>query len=365
MSHSPIGPSAAKRILACPGSVELVAKAPKQESSKYAEEGTLAHEVAEAYVLGNKLPSSATEEMIEGAKMYAGLIEDIMLAANIINLPVQLEAKVRATSIREDAYGTCDAYLIADNVLHVIDYKYGKGVAINVENNDQLLMYAAGILDSNLIEYLFGPNKIEKIHLYIVQPRNGGVSRWSITYEEVANFEHRMRAALKSSDLNITDSCRWCPALAFCPKQLENIKDKFGVQADEPIKALPSIENVHPSRFKVLLDNADLLESWIKAVRSQAFASIGRGMIIDGYELTEGLGNRKWKDEKQLEDMLSKAYHMGDTIYDKKLKSPTQMAKVVAPELIEPYIIRESTGKRLTKTEHKAPDLFTAFNVIA
>lgn len=358
MSHSAIGPSAAKRILACPGSVELVAKAPKQESSKYAEEGTLAHEVAEAYVLGNKLPSSATEEMIEGAKMYAGLIEDIMLAAEVINLPVQLEAKVCATSISPLAYGTCDAYLIADNVLHVIDYKYGKGVAVHVFMNEQLLMYATAVKDSVQLP-------IDLITLWIVQPRNGGITRWDITYRDIDTFTRDMKAALKSKDLNISDSCRWCPALAFCPKQLENIKDKFGVQADEPIKALPSIEDVHPSRFKVLLDNADLLESWIKAIRSQAFASIGRGMIIDGYELTEGLGNRKWKDEKQLEDMLSKAYHMGDTIYDKKLKSPIQMAKVVAPELIEPYIIRESTGKRLTKTEHTAPDLFTAFNIIA
>lgn len=358
MSHSPIGPSSAKRILACPGSVELVAKAPKQESSKYAEEGTLAHEVAEAYVLGNKLPSSATQEMIDGAKMYAGLIEDIMLAADVINLPVQLEARVCATSIRADAYGTCDAYLLADHELHVIDYKYGKGVKIEVENNEQLLMYATAVMDSI-------PIPVDLIALWIVQPRNGGISKWFITYYDIEAFRQKMRKALKSTDLNITDSCRWCPALAFCPKQLDNIKDKFGVQADEPIKALPSIEEVSPSRFKVLLDNADLLESWIKAVRGQAFASIGRGMIIDGYELTEGLGNRKWENEKQLEDMLSNSYHMGETIYDKKLKSPTQMAKVVAPELIEPYIIRESTGKRLTKTEHAAPDLFTAFNVIA
>lgn len=359
MSHSPIGPSSAKRILACPGSIELVAKAPKQESSKYAEEGTLAHEVAEAYVLGNKIPSSATEEMIEGAKMYAGLIEDIMLAADVINLPVLLEAKVCATSIRADAYGTCDAYLIADDVLHVIDYKFGKGVKVKVENNEQLLMYATAVIDTVIKE------RLNNIVLWIVQPRNGGISKWQICFNDIEAFRAKMKASLQSQELRISESCRWCPALAFCPKQLENIKDKFGVQADEPIKTLPAIENLSTNKFKTFLDNADLLESWIKAVRSQAFASIGRGMVIDGYELTEGLGNRKWKDEKQLEDMLSKAYHMGDTIYDKKLKSPTQMAKVVAPELIEPYIIRESTGKRLTKTEHAAPDLFTAFNVTA
>lgn len=361
MSHSPIGPSSAKRILACPGSVELVAKCPKQESSRYAEEGTLAHEVAEAYVLGNPLPAGVDEEMIAGAKMYAGLIEDITLASEVVNLHIQLEAKVCATSIREDAWGTCDAYLITDNVLHVIDYKYGKGFAVSVENNEQLLMYATGVMDGLEAKFI-----IDIIELYIVQPRNGGISKWSITYADIVDFAERMKEALKSTKLNISDSCRWCPALAICPKQLENIQDKFGVQPDEPIKTLPSIEDVSAEKFKVLLDNADLLESWIKAVRSQAFASLGRGMIIDGYELTEGLGNRKWKDEEFAKRQMVKLYGDTNDFYDIKFKSPTQLEKLgLDKESIAVLVTREATGKRLTKTEYKAPDLFNAFNIIA
>jgi hypothetical protein len=355
MSHSPIGPSAAKRILACPGSVGLVAKAPPQESSKYAEEGTRAHEVAELYVLGKPIPSWATEEMIDGAKMYAGLLEDITLASDNIQIPLKLEAKVLASSIRNDAFGTCDAFLMADDVLEVIDYKFGKGVQVDAFMNVQLLYYALGVVDT----YNILPKKIK---LRIVQPRNEGISTWEIEPEIAYNFKDRMRAALRSNDLNINEDCRWCPALAFCPKQLDNIKDKFDVSVGEPIKKLPSIEAVNPDIFKHYLDNADLLESWIKAVRSQAFSAIGRGMVIDGYELTEGLGNRKWQDK----ELAEKAFYLsvGGNIYDKTLKSPTQMEKIVPKEIVEKYTVRESTGKRLTKTEKQAPDLFNAFNVI-
>lgn len=357
-SHSSIGPSSAKRILACPGSVALVAKAPPQESSPYAEEGTRAHEVAELYTLSKPLPSWATEEMVEGAKMYAGLLEDIMIFAENIQIPLKLETKVLASSIREDAWGTCDAFLMADDELDVIDYKFGKGLAINAFMNEQLLQYALGVMDT----FYLTP---KKIRLWIVQPRNGGISKWEIDPSVVYNFRDRMRAALNSNELAINGACRWCPALAFCPKQLEQIQEKFNVVLSAPIQNFPDIENISAEQFKIYLDNAELLESWVKAVKSQAFSSIGRGMVIEGYELTEGLGNRKWKDDKELEQVLANVYHMGDAVYDKKLKSPAQMEKVVASDILAPFTIRESTGKRLTKTETKAPDLFESFNVIS
>jgi hypothetical protein len=356
-NHSPIGPSSAKRILACPGSVALCAKAPPSEPSKYAEEGTQAHEVAEAYTLGKALSSWATEEMIDGAKMYAGLIEDLLLNASIINIPLKLETKVCASSIREDAFGTCDAFFIADGILYIIDYKYGKGVAVDAFMNEQLMMYALGVIDT------YNVGAIIETHLIIVQPRNGGITKWETNIGVLKNFRDRMKAALKSSELKINDACRWCPALALCPKQLEEIQEKFNVNVQEPIEVFPSVENISPTQFKIYLENAEMLESWVKAIKSQAFSAIGRGMVIEGYELTEGLGNRKWKDEQFAKRQLTALYPAG-TIYEYKLKSPAQMEKIIPKEEVALLTVRESTGKRLTKTEIKAPDLFNAFNVI-
>ena len=40
-----VGGSTASRVMACPGSVALVAQMPPKPSSKYADEGTLLHDV--------------------------------------------------------------------------------------------------------------------------------------------------------------------------------------------------------------------------------------------------------------------------------------------------------------------------------
>ena len=46
MQHSKIvGGSTAKRVINCPGSVALVQQMPERPSSKYADEGTLLHNV--------------------------------------------------------------------------------------------------------------------------------------------------------------------------------------------------------------------------------------------------------------------------------------------------------------------------------
>ncbi len=52
MQHSSIvGGSTAKRVINCPGSVALVAKMPPKPSSKYADEGTLLHNVIAEIVM--------------------------------------------------------------------------------------------------------------------------------------------------------------------------------------------------------------------------------------------------------------------------------------------------------------------------
>ena len=54
MQHSNIvGGSTAKRVINCPGSVALVQKMPPQPSNKYADEGTLLHNVIAEIVMSD------------------------------------------------------------------------------------------------------------------------------------------------------------------------------------------------------------------------------------------------------------------------------------------------------------------------
>ena len=57
MQHSNIvGGSTAKRVINCPGSVALVAKMPPKPSSKFADEGTLLHNVIAEIIMSDNSP---------------------------------------------------------------------------------------------------------------------------------------------------------------------------------------------------------------------------------------------------------------------------------------------------------------------
>ena len=92
-SHASLSPSSAHRWLTCSASVELCATLPKPESSRFAEEGTAAHEAAEraaAYAFGKitrgahtrwvkrfKPEQGDADEMLRHAADYAELLESI------------------------------------------------------------------------------------------------------------------------------------------------------------------------------------------------------------------------------------------------------------------------------------------------
>jgi hypothetical protein len=190
MKHSSIGASSAHRWIACPGSIKLCETVPPLPSSKYATEGTRAHTVAEAYILGQPIPSYADEAMIEGAKMYSRAISERMLNCNEITHPLRLESRVSIPSLDPGAFGTCDAWFVGDGTLYILDYKYGQGLSVSPIENDQLKYYAAGVIETfKLI------NDIDKVSLVIVQPRCGGVSEWECGLGQLQRFVDSARVA--------------------------------------------------------------------------------------------------------------------------------------------------------------------------
>lgn len=68
-------------------------------------------------------------------------------------------------------FGTGDCVIVADDVLTVIDFKYGKGVAVSADHNSQMMLYALGALQ--LFDALYD---IAEIRMVIFQPRIQSVS---------------------------------------------------------------------------------------------------------------------------------------------------------------------------------------------
>ena len=77
MQHSSIvGGSTAKRVINCPGSVALVAKMPPKPSSKYADEGTLLHNVIADIVMSDNPPEHYLGTKYEDQVLTQELIDD-------------------------------------------------------------------------------------------------------------------------------------------------------------------------------------------------------------------------------------------------------------------------------------------------
>lgn len=356
--HSRIGASSAKRLIACPGSLRLSEKAPKQKESKYALEGTKAHTVAEYMLLGKPLPLWADSDMIDGAKLYSQTITDVLMNGEIQH-ELHLESKICISSISDQAFGTCDAWCVVDNVLHVFDYKYGAGIPVSPENNEQLMYYAQGVMET------FNIN-VSLVHLWIIQPRCGGVSDWACSYMDLEDFREILEIAVYDAEqqippLTVGSHCKWCPAQSICPAKRKEIEDVFQVQLDAPkpeVKDSP--QDLDVSDIIRYIDHAESLQAWIKALKHHLQVLIEMGVEAPGYAVQQGQANRSWREDKLTE--LVGMY--GVDLYEQKMKSPAQLEKMkgVDKKAIAEFTERKATEAKLVRTDGGVnTGLFTAF----
>jgi hypothetical protein len=115
-----------------------------------------------------------TEEMADHVQLYVDYVRNLM---NETKGVLAIEHRVHLKTLHPDLYGTCDAIVYEDfGTLHVIDFKYGAGIPVEVEGNEQVMYYALGALELG---------DFEKVVLHIVQPRAeheaGPIRSWSTT----------------------------------------------------------------------------------------------------------------------------------------------------------------------------------------
>lgn len=388
--HSSIGASSAKRWLNCPGSVPLIKLAPPSGTSEYAEEGTAAHELAEKALLAGTNAIDffgmtfnkkfvADEEMCEAVQLYLDTVRAIE------NPDVfGVETKVHLHWIHDDLYGTSDAhagyrgeYQDGQGKLWVFDYKHGAGVSVDADENEQLMYYTLGVAH----QYDFYFNTYEAV---IVQPRaqhdEGPVRRYEFTRERLMAFEqelkdglHRVYAAEKHAEDPFADMvphlkcgswCRFCPAQITCPRMdaemaiactedFDPITDDFHVVGPTPP------EQLTPEKIAKALEFANIIESWLSAVRSHAYFMAENGATPPGYKLVARKGHRAWKDEQKVRDIMRMLGFTNEEISaPAKLKSPAQMEKLkqgIDKEFVNSLAAAPDTGFALVPESDKRP----------
>jgi len=375
-AHSRIGASSSKRWFNCPASVPL-SKDVVKTTSKYAEEGTAAHELAE-YCLENDLDAvhglglyfneiAVTQEMTEAVQVYLDVVRERIND----ECDVLIEDQFHLGWIDEDLYGSNDCCIVdhSKGKITVIDYKHGAGVAVEAVENTQLLYYALGA--SN------GFSNITQVDLIIVQPRcaspEGPVRIWNTDIERLEKFEKELKDAVNvvkdaeaSKDVYsyayAGDHCQFCPAAGFCEKlrskNYEMAQSAFSEEVIDP----PLPDTLSPEQISKVLRHAKLIENWIKSVREYAHTQAEAGLEIPNMKLVARKGNRKWTNEAQTVDDLSMLLDE-KSLYTKKLISPAQAEKLLGKGSVDELVTVPDNGTQLVAETDKRPAVKAAIEL--
>jgi hypothetical protein len=325
MQHSNIvGGSTAKRVINCPGSVVLVQKMPTKPSSEHADRGTLLHNAISAIledmnvdVIGMKYEDQVLTQDLYDEKIVPALslLDEVDPNKEMM---YEVETRVGFGDLLPGVFGSTDLVGRIGTRAVVLDWKFGDGVVVDAEENEQLMFYAAAAMRTPEAAWAFdGATEIECV---IVQPPM--MKRWVTTRERIAQFERDLVKAVKAAQLPdaklaVGDHCRWCAAKPVCPKMTGAVDRALQVQLKE----------IDVDTLGKYLKNADLLEDWIKDLRGLAMQLLEKSLPVPGYKLVAKRGIRQWVNEDEAIVVLDIAGI--DPYKEREVISPAQAEKLL------------------------------------
>lgn len=366
VTHALLSSSASHRWLNCPPSARL-SESIEDKESEFAREGTDAHALCEyklEKVLGlTKEPqpnlSYYNQEMEESANGYVSYILEILeeIKKTCKDPIVLIEQKLDFSKFVREGFGTGDCLIVADDILHIIDFKYGKGVQVDAYENPQMKLYAIGG-----VEIFDGIYDIKKVSMTIYQPKLSNISTFELSKEELYKWAEntlkpRAELAYKGEgEFKVGSWCRWCKCKDTCRKRAEENMKLAGYEFKEP----PLLQD---EEIVDILNKVDGLVEWSNSIKEYALRCAINGKKWSGYKLVEGRSNRKYSDDSKVIEVVTNA---GFDPFEKKLITITEMqkrlGKVKFSELLSDLIIKPTGKPTLVVDSDKRPEINIAKN---
>lgn len=374
--HARLSASGAHRWMACTPSVKLEEQFP-DKGSAYAAEGTLAHTMAETIIRYNnneitKRAFSTRMNKIRKEELYGKDMEEYIsdYAQNVWEIfneakascpDAQLlpEQRLDFSEYVPDGFGTGDIVIIADDMVQVIDLKYGKGVGISAKENPQLRLYGLGAYLEHSMLY-----DIRRVKMTIIQPRLENISTEELSVEELlewAEKEVRPKAELAmkgEGEYQTGEHCRFCKAKAVCRARSEYNLELSKLEFRNP-------DTLEEWEIGEILQRAEELNSYVSDVRDYVFdQALNHGKKYEGWKLVEGRSNRKYLDEKKVRETLIEAGYTDEDITETKVLGITAMEKAIGKkvfgEVLSELVIKPEGKPVLVPETDKRPEIHTA-----
>ena len=358
--HSAIvGGSTAKRVINCPGSVALCAQMPPKPSSEHADKGTLCHNAIADILDKNLKPTDVLGMKYKNYTLDQAMLEEkILPALELLNqvdpdltMDFVVESYVNFGNFLPGVFGSADVLGKIVRKAIVLDWKFGAGVIVSAEENEQAMFYASAAMRTPEVQWVF--EDIDEIEVVIIQPPE--IRRWTTTPARVKEFEQELAAAVREAEgpnprLQHGEHCRWCQAKPICPKMTGAVDRALKLQ----------VEKLDAAHIGGYLKNADLLEQWITDLRALAHQAMENGKEIPGWKLVAKRATRQWLNEQDAIKMFNEFNIDESEAMTSKIISPAQAEKVLkkhGKELPKELVVSISSGSTLALESDPRPKM--------
>lgn len=360
-THALLSASSAARWLVCTAAPRFEAGFPESTSS-YAEEGRLAHAIAELKVLKKYTPMPARAytarlnklkrealydpEMDKTTDLY---LDHLMEQAMTYNSPptVAAEVKVSFEDYVPEGFGTCDCVMIGGDTLCITDYKHGKGVPVSAVGNPQMRLYALGALKR--YAPIFG-DAIKNVRMSIDQPRLDSYSTDTITAEGLRAWGDSIKPIARRAYFGLGefvpgDHCRFCRGKAQCRARagVNTALEDFagcvpaGSLTPEEKRSMEAAKASGVEAHGLLTDEeigdllvrGKLLVQWYKDLEEYATTALLDGKPIPGWKLVAGRSVRAFTDQDAAVQAVLEAGYDEALVYDRKPKTLSELEKLM------------------------------------
>ena len=363
--HALLSASSSHRWLACPPSARLCA-AHSDRASPYTQQGTDAHSLAAYKVLkalGRDSPDPTGDlqyfdaEMADCTDAYAAFVmEELTEARKHCPDPIVLvEQRLDFSRWVPEGFGTGDACIVADSVLHVIDLKYGLGILVEAERNPQMMCYALGLLEA-----FDGIYDVSTVRMSIFQPRRDNVTTSEISKTDLLEWAETVLAPTAAlafrgeGEFRAGDHCQFCEAKASCRKRAE-----YNLEMARYDFEMPSV--LTEDEIAAILPRIDELIAWGNDVKEYALTQAISGTHYPGFKVVAGRSVTRYTDEDAAAAAVEAA---GEDPYERKLLGITAMKALLGKKRFDDILgglVFKPLGKpALVPESDKRPAIDTA-----